>query len=234
MTDNTEQKEQFEGVRAEYFFADGVEEHFLELKDSDGVKWRLRFSGGENAPEVLNGIARIFNAFPTLKSEMNELADKIVELEKSSNNSLDKLGDSNGKLLLACSNLSDKDAEITRLKEENERLKASNDRLKETVMEWENRDKYMESQLSQAKEREKVQEELNGDLHAEIKRLREERDRIKAVFKSFRVESREKLKQAQAALKEGECKICNGHGSITDDYGAPLICECTVAGEPQQ
>ncbi len=169
MTDNTEQKEQeqdaFEGVRAEV--VGGIHSHSIHYMNGNAYEAMTK--------KLHEEIAHRWNAYPkhqakigdleiklmdantvassnerqteVLRKKMDELADKIVEMEKSSNNSLDKLGDSNGKLLLACSNLSDKDAEITRLKEEaldearklfeaheeNSRLGSENEKLKEEL-----------------------------------------------------------------------------------------------------
>ena len=162
---NTEQKEQdsFEGVRAE-FHAESVDHPIcLILNAGDENEVSIECESvtvkREKLLTIVEQFANRWNNQATLKSEMNELADKIVEMEKSSNNSLDKLGDSNGKLLLACSNLSDKDAEITRLKEEaldearklfeaheeNSRLGPENERLEAKLEEALERVKELET-----------------------------------------------------------------------------------------
>ncbi len=138
MTENKESP--FEGVRANYFFADGIEEHFLELKDSDGVKWRLRFSGGGNALDVLNELASRWDAYEanqrlisTMKARIKELTAKEPVAQENSTlrdenqrlkELLDKPKYDHDTAVAALSSVETLQKEISRLKEENERLKA--------------------------------------------------------------------------------------------------------------
>lgn len=219
-----EREEKFEGVRADV--GNGF---FCLIKSCKGTSIiEVEMDGDEEfsfEEKFYKEIARRWNAYPTLKSEINSLADKIVELEKSSNNYLDKLGDSNGKLLLACSNLSDKDAEITRLKEENERLKGDVQTWTRISSETTSENsavinivKVLEDENCSLRERVNTVEDLQSQLSQAKERIRElETPRViqpagfaygvilpDACEWFNKYDDVDAFLEAQAALKEGE------------------------------
>ncbi len=166
MTDNTEQKDAFEGVRAE-FHAESV----------DYPIWLILNAGEENEVSIecesvtvkreklltiVEQFAIRWNNQATLKSEMNELADKILAMEKPHEEvlklteGLKTIGDKTlyvYELATRWNAYHEQQAEITRLKEENEKLKGELQCFEGEKELYEESNEDIQSQLSQAKER---------------------------------------------------------------------------------